>query len=139
MINKSRNNIFKIALFILTFQPVSGCMFGVGGFADYEVPLPNKYRLVRTGLDEIAIYNDLTSPDVSHPRVIIGPTVHEMNFTGDIVYGSVVKPRFERIFTDTPEGYFILNTKTNEAQVGLERLDWLAKLKNLGINDPKIN
>jgi hypothetical protein len=120
VINKSRNTIFKIALFTVTFQLISGCFLGMGGFADYEAPLPNKYRLVRTGRETISINNDLTSPDLSR-RVVVGPKVNEINFTGDIVYGRVVKPSYEVPVLNSPEGYFILNTKTNEAQVGLKR------------------
>jgi hypothetical protein len=139
MLNKSRKNIFKVALLTLIFCLVSGCMFGVGGFADYEVQLPNKYKLIRSSREEVEVYSDFSSSDISLPKVIVGPKVTEINFTGDIVYGRVVKPSYEVSISHTPEGYFILNTKTNEAQVGLKRFDWLAKLKNLGINDPKLD
>lgn len=70
--------------------------------------------------------------------IAIGSLVSELNVKGDIVFGEVkALPSKSLVPPDERgiPGYFILNTKTDSIQSGLERQEWLERLKQAGVTE----
>lgn len=91
-----------------------GCTFRQG---DYEVALPNGYKLAR-------IYeNGLLVADASN-SVILHPNVEKYTVLENFVVGVCGRSRFPS--SQEPFGYFIIDTKTGEVQSGLSDVDFQA-------------
>lgn len=111
---------------------LAGCL----GCGEYEVALPNGYELVRLGPNEIVIV-------LPHIGIIISPTVREYVVLSDVVTGYAEPPPASVAGASeeaVAEGYFVIDTASGEKWVGLERAEWLERLREVGISgEPKLN
>lgn len=102
---------------------------------DYEGKLPNGYEFYEANSLEIGI--------TLRNLVVFKGNISHMNVKGNLVFGKVDKlPReiqksrqeIQADENEAPPGYFILDTKTNALQLGLDREKWLNNLSRLGIS-----
>lgn len=101
---------------------------------DWEVTLPHDYLLVRCNADDIGMFGpkEMGRSRVV-PSLIVGIGVH-----GDIVYGLVADSSDLVYVREMKEmrarGYFLIDTKMHNVQLGLSKEAWLAALRH---NDVK--
>ena len=121
------NNTRRVLVLLL-----AAC-FGCG---DYEVALPNGYKLVRMGRNKVVIL----LPDFA--GTAISPTVRQYAVLSDVVTGYAEPPPPSlNPGSEEPElkGYFVVDTASGKTWVGLERATWLERLREFGISDePKL-
>lgn|GEM_PF-2598463 len=94
------------------------------GWNDYSTKLPGGYELVRTNASSIMIYGRDTG-------FVVPPKIVALNFHGRIVFGKIERSSFPDL-PSTP-GYFVLNTKRESVELGLDEQAWLNRLSQLGI------
>ena len=97
------------------------------GWNDYDTELGRGYRLVRTNADNVMIFRENTG-------VVIPSRIVALHIHGDIILGET--ERSPRADLARVPGFFILNTKTESVQIGLNEQAWLNALKPLGITAP---
>jgi hypothetical protein len=100
------------------------------GWNDYDIDLYGGYRLVRNNADDITIFKE----DMGF---VIPPRIRALNVDAGIVFGAVEKPPDADVLNllSVP-GFFILNTKTESVQIGLDEQAWLNALRALGFAKP---
>jgi len=101
------------------------------GWNDYDTELRRGYRLVRTNAEEITIYRENTG-------FVVPPRIVALNIHGDIIFGEAERPRKQLLPDWSVPGFFILNTKTESVQIGLDEQAWLNALKPLGFTEPPL-
>ena len=121
----------------------------LSGCGDYETKLPNGYRLVRTNASSIQIFEPLdagyrSSPAYRrrdtvngnatfHDSIVVPPKIVAIGCVGDIVYGIVETSPDSENATLTVPGYFVLDTRTGDVALGLNKESHLKRLNKLGI------
>jgi hypothetical protein len=103
--------------------------------SDYEVPLPGGYVLVSVYAGAVIIGRP------SEHEVVVDANVESYKVLGELVVGHVNTP--EKLSSEEKEtskpGYFILNTKTHEIKVGLDKQTWLDSLQTQGVSsEPRL-
>lgn len=94
---------------------------------NFCVYLPNHYRLIANNAEDVAILEPIYTEG---PQ--IGPHIVALSVHGNLIYGRSVKSYRD----DSEEGYFILDTGTNEAHHGLSEEQWHHELKSRwGVRD----
>lgn len=101
--------------------------------SDYEISLPNGYRLMRTDSSTIAIFEP---NDRGFKGLVVGPTITQIGIHNNYVFGHVEKSPSSPIASYSVAGFFIINTQSMEVSVGLEKKQWEQRLKDLRINSP---
>ena len=97
------------------------------GWNDYKVELGAAYTLLRTNSPTITI--DRKDGGCVVPPKIVGLTIRK----GIIVGKAESSPLAD--LPSVPE-FFILNTKTESVQIGLDEQTWLNALRPLGFTEP---
>ena len=97
------------------------------GWNDYEVDLGAGYRLLRTNSPSITI-------DREDGACVVPPKIVGLNIRKGIIVGKAESSPL----ADLPSvpGFFILNTKTDSVQIGLDEQAWLNALRLLGFTEP---
>jgi hypothetical protein len=116
-----------------------GIIFGMSGCGspDYETPLPNGYRLVRTNAYTVFIFPPESVKQLKYRGTwAVGPKIVALNANNNIIFGKVDHSPNADPGPTTP-GYFILDTTKHEAVLGLNEADWTKKLNEYGISNPK--
>lgn len=76
--------------------------------------------------------------------VIVEPEVDSYLIEGDFILGHSTQqvltpiPGLPEPFSNQRPGYFIVDTRKNTWDVGLDESEWHAKLKSIGIENPKL-
>ena len=117
---------------------------------DYKVALPNGYALIRSNAYDVAIWNPEEGTYHQRSR-IIAPLITGISVQGDWVLGLVEdshnpwllekneRAKVEKAEQEKARGYFLLNTKTHNVQIGLTKETWLTVLKDNGIqSEPQL-
>ena len=113
----------KLILIMMLLVP---CVF-LG--CDYEADLPNGYMLVRTNAYTVCI-----CPRGIWQSAPVPPRIVELKVIGDHVVGrTVLAPDADDVGTPSQAGYFILDTKSGKAAIGLEKDEWNERLRQTGI------
>lgn len=99
--------------------------------SDFAVVLPNGYQIVRGNADEMQIVKN-------YGRVVVpGPiatyVVSRGVVTGLVQPSEAAPQKAASRSGEAKQGYFVLDTRTGEAAVGLSEADWNARLKALGL------
>ena len=126
----------------------------ISGCGDYETKLPNGYRLVRTNASSIQIFEpsdagyrsspayrrrDTVDGNATfHNSIVVPPKIVAIGCVGDIVYGIVETSPDSENATLTVPGYFVLDTRTGDVALGLDKEGHLEKLKKLGVKDAPV-
>jgi hypothetical protein len=130
---------------------LAGMLTLLSGCGDYQVDLPNGYRLVRTNASSIQIFEPQSmeyrnSPayhkrdtvrgnSTFHDSIFVPPKIVAIGCVGDIVYGIVeASPSSENAALTVP-GYFVLDTRAGDVTLGLDKAGYLKKLKTLGVTE----
>jgi hypothetical protein len=93
---------------------------------DYEIELPNGYRLVR-------VYGSTICLDKGIDQ-LLAPTVDGYRVHGDIVVGHVSwDEHYSRNVSPSVPGFFLVDTKKGTLFQGLSEEEWLKVLKKHGI------
>lgn len=122
---------------------LSGC----GG--DYEIALPNGYRLICTNAHSVQIfepssleyrnsstYEKRTIRDgstVYHESIVVPPKIVAIGSTGEFVHGIVESSPHSESARLTVPGYFVLDTGGGEVVLGLDEQGFKVRLKKLGV------
>lgn len=98
---------------------------------DYAIELANGYELVRANQHEVFISDAMQ-------RVIVPGKVVEYAVVGDVVVGRVTMPDWpdqdaKSLFDNVVEGYFLLNTASQERALGLTSAGLHEALREVGI------
>jgi len=104
------------------------CIGGCSG--DYARSLPNGYRLVRTNSATIAIWGPRES---LHSGVIVPAKITSVGISGAFVFGETEYSAESELSDISVAGYFILDTASGDAEVGVEMDAFVARCTMLGI------
>ena len=123
----------KSLMRLVTVVPMLIFLTGCG---DYQIDLPNGYRLARTNAPSIQIFTPRTPKRLSDfVGVVVPPKIVAIGCVGDIVYGIVeASPGSDKAARTVP-GYFVLDTGTGDVTLGLDKAGYLEKLNKLGVTD----
>ena len=114
----------------------------VGG--DYGICLPERYFII-SAADE---FQTLSRRDATHPTIydrILAGTIVEWGERRGVVTGVLDTAVFKdqgwgEIATErSVAGYFILDTKTQELRSGLTETAYLDRLRELGVEPPRLH
>ena len=134
-----QNRSFVLAIAILGYCVL---LFGCGPIEDYGCTLPNQYELIRSNTYTIAIAAPLDferhHPTHCAPGIAVSAKIIKIGISGNFVIGFVeASPLSELAVSECP-GWFILNTSTDVAELGLPREEWEQVIKEHGISVSKI-
>lgn len=126
------NKLVPYIVFLVIVFSISGC-----GSPDYDTPLLNGYRLVRTNAYTVYIFPPESVKQLKYQGAwAVGPKIVALNTSDSIIFGKVEhSPNADP--GPTKPGYFILDTSKHEVVMGLNHDDWINKLKEYGIQNPK--
>lgn len=99
-----------------------------------STPLPNGYKLFFASSSEVALKKD----GVNYGANIAGPTVVELGTAGKYIFGRIEPKKGIPPHPDHAPGFFLIDSATDKATTGLDRDTWLAELKSLGVESPKL-
>lgn len=101
-------------------------IFSMSACGDYSVRLPNNYQLV-------SVYAGAVLIGAPEGGTRIEANIDGYKVLGDLVVGHVTAAEHSPEKEMSKPGYFILNTKTHEAEQGLDKKAWLNALQVQGI------
>ena len=130
----------KLAIILVT---IHFGLFAVScGEQDYARALPNQYELVRGDKYTVAIMMpDLNRNHPSHcePGFAVSAKIVTIGIIDDIVVGLVEASPSSVMSPSECPGWFILDTNTDVAELGLSRNEWEQALKKQSISITDIN
>jgi hypothetical protein len=100
----------------------------LSGCGDYRVPLPNGYELVRVYAGAILIADPTKA-------LVVNADIDGYTVLADLIVGHVAPADHPPERDMSVPGYFIVNTRTREVRMGLEKPAWLDALLALGVRD----
>ena len=101
---------------------------------DERMTLPNGYTLFFASSSEVAIQKE----GVNFGACIAGPSVVEIGTAGKFIFGRIEPKKGIPPHPDHAPGFFLIDSATDKATTGLDRETWLAELKTLGVESPKL-
>lgn len=108
--------------------PAFGCtllsLLAAGCGANFEIPLVNGFEVLVMNSRDVLI-----APPDNSPGVGVRPTVDELNYRGNYVFGTVVDPD-----TQVFEDYFLLDTTVGRALYFDNKTEWADALARVGLN-----
>ena len=108
----------------------------LSGCGDYQIDLPNGYRLVRTNASSIQIFSPPTVKRLGdHTGIVVPPKIVAIACVGDVVCGIVESSPDSENAALTVPGYFVLDTRTGDVTLGLNKEKQLEQLKKLGVTE----
>ncbi|MHC4132073.1 MAG: hypothetical protein ACYSSP_13090 [Planctomycetota bacterium] len=138
------NQKFSVSSFLIIlifYFAMSSIVLG-SGWNDYAIHLVNGYELVRTNAPSVFIYRPYSADNVVERSCEVPPKIVGINIYGDIVFGKTeyAPDADDRGQTEAGAGFFILDTKNHQVQLGLDKDAWLISLKELGMSkEPSLN
>lgn len=97
-------------------------------------PLPNGYSVFFASGSEAALVKD----GVNHGACIAGPHVAELGNSGNYIFGRIAPKKDLPPHPDHAPGFFVIDSATDTVTTGLERGRWLAELKAVGVDSPRL-
>lgn len=105
----------------------------VGGCRQGE-PLPNGYAVFFASSTEAS----LVKPATKGGECLAGPHVAELGHSGKHIFGRIAPMKGAPRHPDQAPGYFLIDSTSDKVTTGLAREDWLAELRAVGIESPKL-
>lgn len=96
-------------------------------------PLPNGYAVFLANASEAC----LVKPAAKGGECIAGPHVAELGSSGNHIFGRIEPKAGLPPHPDHAPGYFVIDSATDKVSTGLDRDEWLAELKAVGIDSPQ--
>jgi hypothetical protein len=96
--------------------------------------LPNGYEIFFANRLEAALVKD----GVNFGACIAGPHVAELGNSGNHIFGRIDPKEGLPPHPDHAPGFFLIDSATDKATTGLDREPWLAALKAVGIESPRL-
>lgn len=96
--------------------------------------LPNGYKLFVASSSEKALVKD----GVNYGACVAGPCVVELGTAGRFIFGRIDPKQGIPPHPDHAPGFFLIDSATDKATTGLDRDTWLAELKAVGVESPKM-
>jgi hypothetical protein len=117
-------------LLLLLLVTLAACAVVLATSGDFERALPNGHVLYRTNAHSVFI------ADARRPhslRIVVPPCIRPIGRSGHFVYG---RTAFSGD-SDVPSraGYFILDTRSGNAETALDERTWNDRLRELGISE----
>jgi hypothetical protein len=101
--------------------------------AEYPVELPGSYQLDQVHSGAVAITHPATG-------IVIYASVDGYAVVGSVIVGHVSQAKRDPEREFSRPGYFIIDTRTNDAKQGLDKNSWLESLRSLGVmSEPKLH
>jgi hypothetical protein len=117
----------RVALFVAMATLLGGC-----GQGD---PLPNGYKVFFASASEAALVKD----GVNYGACVAGPHVAELGNSGQHIFGRIEPKKDIPPHVDHAPGFFVIDSATDKVTTGLDRDEWLATLKAVGVDSPQLH
>lgn len=106
----------------------------LGGCSQGE-PLPNGYAIFFASGSEAA----LVKPATKGGECLAGPHITELGTSGNYIFGRIEPEPGAPPHPDHAPGFFVIDSATDKGTTGLDRETWLAQLKAVGVDSPKLH
>lgn len=108
------------------FLPLVVVLVLVGCGGNFRIALPNGYEMMSEYTGQVWILG----PD---GRDVVAATVDGYAVIDSVVVGHVSLGLGRSAKNYSKPGYFVLDTKTGQVVQGMDKKEWLARLKDLGV------